>query len=109
MPYQRDAAGGRPWAIPGTQGLEHRIGGLSKEPGTGNVSYAPEHHEQMVAERAAKVARLAEIIPPAEAPTAPSPASSWSSAGEAPTARCAAPSRMPRRRASRWPTCICGI
>ena len=67
MPYQRDAAGGRPWAIPGTQGLEHRIGGLSKEPGTGNVSYAPEHHEQMVAERAAKVARLAEIIPPAEA------------------------------------------
>ncbi len=67
LPYQRDAAGGRPWAIPGSRGLEHRIGGLSKEPGTGNVSYAPEHHAQMVAERAAKVAGLAEAIPPAEA------------------------------------------
>jgi 2-oxoglutarate ferredoxin oxidoreductase subunit alpha len=67
MPYARDAAGGRPWAIPGTAGLEHRIGGLSKEPGSGNVSYAPEHHAQMVAERADKVARLAEVIAPAQA------------------------------------------
>jgi len=67
LPYARDAAGGRPWAIPGTAGLEHRVGGLSKEPGTGNVSYAPEHHAKMVAERADKVARLAEVIPPVEA------------------------------------------
>ncbi len=64
LPYKRDPqTGGRPWAIPGTPGLEHRIGGLSKAPLTGNVSYRPEHHEQMCRERAQKVARLAEFIP----------------------------------------------
>jgi 2-oxoglutarate ferredoxin oxidoreductase subunit alpha len=52
-----------PWAIPGTAGLEHRIGGLSKAPVTGNVSYNPLHHERMVRDRADKVARLAEVIP----------------------------------------------
>lgn len=54
----------RPWALPGTPGLEHRIGGLGKKPGTGAVSYAPEDFEQMIRERAAKVAKLAEFIPP---------------------------------------------
>lgn len=64
LPYKRDPeTGARPWAIPGTPGLEHRIGGLSKAPLTGNISYRPEHHEQMCQERAAKVARLAEFIP----------------------------------------------
>jgi 2-oxoglutarate ferredoxin oxidoreductase subunit alpha len=53
----------RPWAIPGTKGLEHRVGGLSKAPITGNVSYDPKHHSQMVQERAEKVARLANVIP----------------------------------------------
>jgi 2-oxoglutarate ferredoxin oxidoreductase subunit alpha len=64
LPYKRDPQTlARPWAIPGTAGLEHRIGGLSKAPLTGNVSYAPHHHEQMVGERAEKIARLAEILP----------------------------------------------
>jgi 2-oxoglutarate ferredoxin oxidoreductase subunit alpha len=67
MPYLRDPETlARPWAIPGTPGLEHRIGGLSKAPVTGNVSYNPMHHEQMVAERAQKVAALADIIPEQE-------------------------------------------
>lgn len=67
MPYERNPETlGRPWAIPGIKGLEHRMGGLSKAPVTGNVSYDPDHHEQMVHDRAAKVARLAEIIPDQE-------------------------------------------
>ncbi len=64
-PYKRDPKTlGRAWAIPGTPGLEHRIGGLAKQPETGNVSYVPREHEQMVEERAIKVAHLAHIIPP---------------------------------------------
>ena len=64
MPYQRDPETlGRPWAIPGTPGLEHRVGGLGKAPVTGNVSYRPEHHAQMVADRQAKVDKLTDIIP----------------------------------------------
>ncbi len=64
FPYARDPETlGRPWAIPGVPGLEHRIGGLAKAPKTGNVSYRPEHHAQMVADRQAKVDRLADIIP----------------------------------------------
>ncbi len=66
-PYQRDRDTlSRPWAIPGTPGLEHRIGGLEKEDVTGNVSYDPENHEHMVRLRAEKVARVAQHIPPAE-------------------------------------------
>ncbi len=63
LPYERTATGGRPWAIPGTYGLEHRIGGLAKAPKTGNVSYAPEDHAVMTSERQAKIDRLAERIP----------------------------------------------
>ena len=67
LSYKRDPETmARPWAIPGTPGLEHRIGGLSKAPVTGNVSYNPLHHEQMVHDRAEKIARLAEIIPEQE-------------------------------------------
>ncbi len=67
LPYSRHPETmARPWAIPGTAGLEHRIGGLSKAPGTGNVSYSPQDHEQMVLERAEKVARLAQYIPDQE-------------------------------------------
>ncbi|MBN1217823.1 MAG: 2-oxoacid:acceptor oxidoreductase subunit alpha [Anaerolineae bacterium] len=63
-PYKRDPKTlGRPWAVPGTPGLEHRLGGLAKQPETGNVSYVPHEHEQMVEERVVKVARLADIIP----------------------------------------------
>lgn len=67
LPYLRDDETlGRPWAIPGTAGLEHRIGGLSKAPVTGNVSYEPAHHQQMVADRAEKIARLADFLPEQE-------------------------------------------
>ncbi len=60
LPYRRDAETlARPWAIPGTPGLEHRIGGLEKEDETGNVSYDPENHDRMVRLRAAKVAGIA--------------------------------------------------
>jgi 2-oxoglutarate ferredoxin oxidoreductase subunit alpha len=64
LPYRRDAETlARPWAIPGTPGLEHRIGGLEKEDETGNVSYDPENHDRMVRLRAAKVAGIASDIP----------------------------------------------
>ena len=64
LPYLRDPETlARPWAIPGTPGLEHRVGGLEKEDGTGNVSYDPDNHQHMVRTRAAKVQRAAEVIP----------------------------------------------
>ncbi|HZF11159.1 MAG TPA: 2-oxoacid:acceptor oxidoreductase subunit alpha [Thermoanaerobaculia bacterium] len=67
QPYSRDPATlARPWAIPGTPGLEHRIGGLEKEDVTGNVSYDPMNHEKMVHLRAEKVARIADDIPDLE-------------------------------------------
>jgi 2-oxoglutarate ferredoxin oxidoreductase subunit alpha len=67
MPYQRDAATlARQWAIPGTPGLEHRIGGLEKEDVTGNVSYDPDNHDHMVRLRAQKVAGIAADIPELE-------------------------------------------
>ena len=67
MPYARDAETlARPWAIPGTPGLEHRIGGLEKEHETGNVSYDPENHDLMVRLRAEKVAGIAADIPALE-------------------------------------------
>jgi len=67
LPYARDPETlARPWAIPGTPGLEHRIGGLAKEQGTGNVSYDPRNNEDMIRLRAEKVARIAADIPPIE-------------------------------------------
>jgi 2-oxoglutarate ferredoxin oxidoreductase subunit alpha len=67
FPYLRDEETlSRPWVRPGTPGLEHRIGGLSKEAVTGNVSYAPLNHEQMVRLRARKVAGIARDLPPTE-------------------------------------------
>ena len=62
-PYLRNENLARPWAIPGTPGLEHRIGGLEKEDGSGNISYDPENHERMTRLRAEKVARIANDIP----------------------------------------------
>ena len=64
LPYSRNEELARPWAIPGTEGLAHRIGGLEKEDGTGNVSYDPENHEHMVKTRADKVAKVADVIAP---------------------------------------------
>jgi len=67
QPYARDPETlARPWAVPGTPGLEHRVGGLEKAEGSGNVSYDPVNHEHMVALRAEKVRRVARGIPPAE-------------------------------------------
>jgi 2-oxoglutarate ferredoxin oxidoreductase subunit alpha len=64
QPYLRDPKTlARPWAVPGTPGLEHRIGGLEKEDITGNVSYDPQNHEHMVRLRAEKIARIAADIP----------------------------------------------
>ena len=63
-PYLRDPETlARPWAIPGTPGLEHRIGGLEKAEGTGNISYDPDNHHRMTELRAEKIARLANHIP----------------------------------------------
>ncbi|MCA9286768.1 MAG: 2-oxoacid:acceptor oxidoreductase subunit alpha [Phycisphaerales bacterium] len=67
LPYERNPSTlGRPWAIPGTPGLEHRVGGLEKQDGTGNVSYDPENHDHMVRTRAEKIQRAVEIVPPLE-------------------------------------------
>jgi 2-oxoglutarate ferredoxin oxidoreductase subunit alpha len=64
-PYERDPETlARPWAVPGTAGLEHRIGGLEKADITGNVSYDPDNHHRMQTLRAAKVAGIARDIPP---------------------------------------------
>ena len=63
LPYQRDENFVRPWIKPGTKGLEHRIGGLEKENGTGNVSYDPVNHEKMVQLRAAKIKKIEDFIP----------------------------------------------
>jgi 2-oxoglutarate ferredoxin oxidoreductase subunit alpha len=65
FPYLReDDTLSRPWVVPGTPGLEHRIGGLESEYLTGNISYAPSNHEQMVRLRAKKIAGIAREIPP---------------------------------------------
>ena len=66
-PYRRNPDTlSRPWAIPGTPGLEHRVGGLTKAPNSGDVVYDPENHAAMVELRAAKVAGIASDIPPVE-------------------------------------------
>jgi len=66
LPYLRNQRGARPWAIPGTPGLQHRLGGLEKEHGSGKVSYDPGNHALMTRLRAEKLERLAEEVPPLE-------------------------------------------
>jgi 2-oxoglutarate/2-oxoacid ferredoxin oxidoreductase subunit alpha len=64
LPYKRDPQTlARPWAIPGTPGLEHRIGGLEKQDVTGNINYEPLNHEKMIRLRAAKVEAVAQEVP----------------------------------------------
>jgi 2-oxoglutarate ferredoxin oxidoreductase subunit alpha len=63
LPYKRNEKLARPWAIPGTPGLEHRIGGLEKQHETGNVNYESDNHEFMIKMRAAKVEKIADYIP----------------------------------------------
>jgi 2-oxoglutarate ferredoxin oxidoreductase subunit alpha len=66
LPYSRDDRLARPWAVPGTPGLVHRIGGLERQDGTGNISYDAANHELMTRLRQAKVEGIAEDIPPLE-------------------------------------------
>ncbi|MEP6757634.1 MAG: 2-oxoacid:acceptor oxidoreductase subunit alpha [Actinomycetota bacterium] len=63
LPYGRDEVGARPWAIPGTPGLQHRIGGLERQNGTGAISYEPENHERMTHLRRQKVEGIAASLP----------------------------------------------
>jgi 2-oxoglutarate ferredoxin oxidoreductase subunit alpha len=63
MPFARNGDLARPWIKPGTEGLEHRIGGIEKQPGTGNIDYSPAAHQEMTDTRAAKVNKVAESIP----------------------------------------------
>ncbi len=64
-PFLRDSETlARAWAVPGTPGTEHRIGGLERDHDTGNISYDPENHERMSQARAAKIAGIARHIPP---------------------------------------------
>ena len=67
QPFARDPQTlARPWAIPGTPGLEHRIGGIEKANGSGNIDYDPDNHDLMVRTRAAKIEGIANSIPPLE-------------------------------------------
>jgi len=66
MPYARNADLARPWIKPGTPGLEHRIGGIEKAPGTGNIDYRPEVHQKMTDTRVGKVLGVADSIPDQE-------------------------------------------
>jgi len=63
LPYKRDELLSRPWALPGTKGLMHRIGGLEKQDITGNVNYEPENHQHMINTRAKKVENVAQVVP----------------------------------------------
>jgi 2-oxoglutarate ferredoxin oxidoreductase subunit alpha len=73
LPYKRDPKTlARQWAVPGTLGLQHRVGGIEKEDVTGNISYDPDNHEHMVRTRADKIARMADDIPPLVVEGAPS-------------------------------------
>ncbi|MFM7645980.1 MAG: 2-oxoacid:acceptor oxidoreductase subunit alpha, partial [Sphingomonadales bacterium] len=72
LPYQRNEKLARPWALPGTAGLEHRIGGLEKQNITGNVNYEPENHQLMVNIRQEKVDRIADHIPEQQLDSGPS-------------------------------------
>ena len=65
-PFRRDERLVRPWAIPGTPDLMHRIGGIEKEDGSGNISYEPDNHQAMVRLRAERIALIAQHIPPVE-------------------------------------------
>jgi 2-oxoglutarate ferredoxin oxidoreductase subunit alpha len=66
LPYKRDEYLSRPWAIPGTAGLEHRIGGIEKQDVTGNINYEPANHQHMTDTRAKKIENIAQTIPDLE-------------------------------------------
>ena len=99
QPFARDPQTlARPWAIPGTPGLEHRIGGIEKADGSGNISYDPDNHDLMVRTRQAKIDGIAASIPPlaVDDPSGRAPGC-WYSAGVPPTARSAPRVRRARQ------------
>ena len=101
-----------PWAVPGTPGLEHRIGGLEKSDGHGNISYDPGNHDYMVRMRQAKVDRIAESLPPLEVDDPSGPPDKarpgcWSSVGARRTARSVPPAAACARPGSTSPRCTC--
>ena len=107
MPYKRDEKLIRPWAIPGTPGLEHRIGGLEKDSMSGMVSYDGMNHERMVKTRAQKVRNIIEDVPDVEVDGEPNGdllLVSWG--GTYGSVRGAADPAA-RRRARRWATSTC--
>ncbi len=71
LPYSRDERLARPWAVPGTRGLQHRIGGIEKADGSGNISYDPANHARMTELREAKVAGIARDVSPIEVDSEP--------------------------------------
>ncbi len=104
LPYSRDERLARPWAIPGTPGLQHRIGGIEKADGTGNISYDGANHELMTELRAAKVAGIADELPPLDGRRrprrAPAPARLGLDRGGDPGRRQAGPRRWAAGRHS---------
>src|SRR5438094_1169511 len=66
LPYKRDEYLSRPWAVPGTPGLEHRIGGIEKQDVTGNINYEPANHQHMTDTRRKKIENIAQTIPDLE-------------------------------------------
>ena len=109
LPYLRDPETlARPWAIPGTAGLQHRIGGIEKASDTGAVSYDPANHEEMVRTRAAKIAGIVRDIPDLVVTTPPTtravPPGYWCWAGARRTGRSSPPSAGSARPAGRWRT-----
>ena len=106
LPYTRDERLARPWAMPGTPGLMHRIGGLEKQDVTGNVNYDPDNHEHMVNTRARRWPASPTTFR-CRRSTARRAATCWCSAGAAPTAPAPRPCTRCRRRARASPTATC--
>ena len=107
-PYLRDPETlARPWAIPGTAGLEHRIGGIEKKDGSGVISYDPANHDHMVRTRAAKIAGI-DVPAAGGATTRPAMPMCWCSAGGPRSDRSPARSATCGRRACGWPRRTCG-
>ena len=108
-PFQRDPETlARPWAIPGTPGLEHRIGGLERDYDTGNVSYDPDNHQRMTDARAAKIDGIAREFPPQDRGAWQRSRSHWPwSAGARPTGRSTGRSATCATRAWTWPIFTC--
>ena len=110
LPYLRDEQTlARPWALPGTKGLEHRIGGLEKADRTGNISYDPDNHDLMSRLRAQKVAGIAGDIPSSRSTTPTATRRCSCSAGAARTARSRPASGACGERAARSRMRTCAI